>query len=160
MGAGKDLPQDNGREWGEQAALECRDPGFGWTELSVLTFFLFLPPAGDFAFSMRAPLPQAQWKWITLSWQQWQLLILLVDASDNFFFRSGRGSKCDSGQGEFSHLSFSCFLFDLVEILAFISVASSSYIRNLLWAVVTGLSYRVAVKSSLTASQICVRERI
>ena len=59
---GKDLVQNNGGEgWGSRLGRKEVEPwnaetfGFGTSELSILTFSLLLTPAGDFAFSMRAP---------------------------------------------------------------------------------------------------------
>lgn len=156
-----------GGDW----ALEFPDPRSWHFRPEHLKHFLFFsPPAGDFAFPMRASGPEFQGKWIALSHQQWWLLILLVKALDNFFFRPGRGlssvapalpSKTSEIFSSVPALSLSLLSLNSNGILTFLLVDKSSCISYISWDVITKkINHKGWQFSQARTPQSLIRQRI
>lgn len=112
----------------------------------LLNIFSSYPQLGILHFQWGPHCPESQGKWIALSHQQWWLLILLVNALDNFFFRPGRGlssvapalsSKTSEIFSSVPALFLSMLSVNSNEILTFLLVDKSSCISYISWDVVT-----------------------
>lgn len=104
------------------------------------------PQLGILHFQWGPHCPESQGKWIALSHQQWWLLILLVKALDNFFFRPGRGlssvapvlpSKTSEIFSSIPALVLSLLPANSNGILTFLLVDKSSCISYISWDPVT-----------------------